>query len=200
MIILVMHMEKPNRKQNRLAEFDYGQEGSYFVTLCTQNRARLFDMEMPVGNGLCAVPDNDLCVVPDNDLYVVPGNENGTAHRPCPTKGNLIVHKWIRETENKYPDVTIDKYVVMPDHLHLIVTIKERHAGCSLPDVMCFFKTMTTNEYIRGVKDGILLPFDGKLWQKSYYDHVIRNQQDYNEIWEYIENNPAKWIIMHEKP
>ena len=185
-------MEKPSRKQNRLAEFDYGQEGSYFVTLCTQNRARLFEMEMPVGN--------DLCVVPDNDLYVVPGNENGTAHRPCPTKGNLIVHKWIRETENKYPDVTIDKYVVMPDHLHLIVTIKERYTGCSLPDVMRFFKTMTTNEYIRGVKDGVLLPFDGKLWQKSYYEHVIRNQQDYNEIWEYIENNPAKWIIMHEKP
>ena len=184
MIILVMHMEKPSRKQNRLAEFDYGQEGSYFVTLCTQNRARLFDMEMPVGNDLC----------------VVPGNENGTAHRPCPTKGNLIVHKWIRETENKYPDVTIDKYVVMPDHLHMIVTIQERHAGHSLSDVMRFFKTMTTNEYIRGVKAGILTPFDGRLWQKSYYDHVIRNQQDYNEIWEYIDNNPTKWIMMHEKP
>ena len=112
----------------------------------------------------------------------------------------MIIHKWIRETENKFPNVTIDKYVVMPDHLHLIVTIKERHEGRSLPDVMRFFKTMTTNEYIRGVKDGTLTPFDVKLWQKSYYDHVIRNQQDYNEIWEYIENNPAKWIMMHEKP
>ena len=126
--------------------------------------------------------------------------DNGTAHRPCPTKRNLMIHKWIRETENKFPGVTIDKYVVMPDHLHLIVTIKERHAGRSLPDVMRFFKTMTTNEYIRGVKDGALPPFDGKLWQKSYYDHVIRNQQDYNGVWEYIENNPAKWIMIHEKP
>ena len=62
-------------------------------------------METPVGNDLC----------------VVPGNENGTAYRPCLTKGNLIIHKWIRETENKFPNVTIDKYVVMPDHLHLIV-------------------------------------------------------------------------------
>ena len=76
----------------------------------------------------------------------------------------------------------------------------ERHAGRSLPDVMRFFKTMTTNDYIRGVKDGTLTPFDGKLWQKSYYDHVIRNQQDYNEIWQYIENNPTKWIMMHERP
>ena len=113
---------------------------------------------------------------------------------------NAIIHKWVRETERKFPNIAIDKYVIMPDHLHLIVTIKERHAGRSLPDVMRFFKTMTTNDYIRGVKDGTLTPFDGKLWQKSYYDHVIRNQQDYNEIWEYIENNPAKWIMMHERP
>lgn len=75
-----------------------------------------------------------------------------------------------------------------------------RYTDRSLPDVMRFFKTMTTNEYIRGVKDGTLTPFDGKLWQKSYYDHVIRNQQDYNEIWQYIESNPAKWIMMHERP
>ena len=152
-------------------EFDYGQEGAYFVTLCTQNRARIFQMELPVGNGLCAVPE-----------------------------GNAIIHKWVRETKNKFPGVVIDKYAIMPDHLHLIVTIKERHAGRSLPDVMRFFKTMTTNDYIRGVKDGTLTPFDGKLWQKSYYDHVIRNQQDYNEIWQYIENNPTKWIMMHERP
>ena len=107
-----------------------------------------------------------------------------------------MIHKWVQETENKFPNIAIDKYVIMPDHLHLIVTIKERHAGRSLPDVMRFFKTMTTNDYIRGVKDGTLTPFDGKLWQKSYYDHVIRNQQDYNEIWQYIENNPTKWIMI----
>lgn len=57
---------------------------------------------------------------------------------------------------------------------------------------------MTTNEYIQGVKNGILTPFDRKLWQKSYYDHVIRNQQDYNEIREYIENNPTKWMFVHD--
>ena len=180
-------MEIPQRKLNRLSEYDYGQEGAYFVTLCTQNRARLFQMELPVGNGLCAVPEGA-------------DDRNGTTRRSCPTEGNAIIHKWVRETERKFPNIAIDKYVIMPDHLHLIVTIKERHAGRSLPDVMRFFKTMTTNDYIRGVKDGTLTPFDGKLWQKSYYDHVIRNQQDYNEIWQYIENNPTKWIMMHERP
>ena len=57
---------------------------------------------------------------------------------------------------------------------------------------------MTTNEYIKGVKNNILPPFDKKLWQKSYYDHIIRNQEDYNEVWEYIENNPQKWILQNE--
>ena len=156
------------RKANRLTDYDYSQEGCYFVTLCTQGRAQRFQMERSAGNDLCAVP-------------------------------NQILHKWIQETQNKYPNITIDKYVIMPDHIHLIVRIKERHAGRSLQDVMGFFKTMTTNEYIRYVKAGGLPAFEKKLWQKSYYDHVIRNQRDYNEIWEYIENNPNKWLLTHDR-
>ena len=177
-----MNMDMSNRKQNRLFGYDYGQEGCYFVTLCTRNRARLFVMEPIPGE---AFPVS-------GDLYLGNGIQGASPIQ------NQIIHRWIREAQNKFPNITIDKYVVMPDHLHLIVTLKERHVGRSLPDVMRFFKTMTTNEYIRGVKNGLLSPFDKKLWQKSYYDHVIRNEQDYNEIWEYIENNPAKWMMLHE--
>lgn len=97
-------------------------------------------------NQLKLTVGNDLCVVPKTDAV-----------------GNTIIHRWFKETERKFPNVVINKYVIMPDHLHLIVTIKERHAGRSLPDVMRFFKTMTTNEYIQGVKNGILTPFDRKL-------------------------------------
>ena len=98
-----------------------------------------------------------------------------------------------------FPNIIIDKYAIMPDHLHLIVTITEKKAGCTLPDVMQYFKSMTTNDYSRGVKAGVLVPFCKKLWQKSYYDHVIRNQQDYDETWQYIENNPTKWMLVHHK-
>ena len=181
-----MDMEKPNRKLNRLDQYDYGSAGSYFVTICTHNRACLFEMESSVGNGLCAVPATAASGI-------------GTAHRPFPTLANQILHSWIRKTENKFPNITIDKYVVMKDHLHLIITIREQVLDASLPDVIGFFKTMTTNEYIRWVKSGYLPPFDKKLWQKSYYDHVIRNQKDYNEIWEYIENNPTKWMLLHNE-
>ena len=165
-------MEQKERKSNRLGYYDYGQKGSYFVTLCTHSRLPLFEMESIVGNGLRAVP---------------------------PPLQNVLIRKWIQETQNKFSNITIDKYVIMPDHLHLIVTIQERHTGGALPDVMQFFKTMTTNDYIRGVKAGFLVPFDKKLWQKSYYEHVIRNQQDYDETWQYIENNPSKWMLVYQK-
>lgn len=159
-------MDLPQRKMNRLKGYDYSQSGAYFVTVCTQDRQQIFETE-DVGNGLCAVP----CVQ------------------------NQIVHKWIGETENKFRNIQFEKYVIMPDHLHFIIRITERHAGRSLQDVMRFFKTMTTNEYIRNVREGAVLPFKQKLWQKSYYDHIIRSEQDYDEIWEYIENNPKRWML-----
>ena len=86
----------------------------------------------------------------------------------------------------------------MPDHIHFIINITERHAGRSLRDIMQFFKTMTTNDYIKNVKNGKLKPFDKKLWQKSYYDHIIRNQDDYNEKWDYIENNPKSYALKNQ--
>ena len=126
---------------------------------------------------------NDLCVVPSDFLP------------------NQIIEKWFAETENKY-GIRIDKYIIMPDHIHFILVINtERHTGRSLPDIMQWFKTMTTNEYIRHVKNNLLKPFHKKLWQKSYFEHIIRNQDDYIETWKYIIENPQRWVenIIKEK-
>lgn len=167
-------VEKQIRKPNRLNCYDYGEIGCYFITLCTHHRQSLFLMEKSsVGNGLRAVPNNP---------------------------ANQVIRNWIAQLHHKFEGISIDQYVIMPDHLHFIINIKERCPGGSVPDIMRFMKTMTTNEYIRGVKQGILQPFNKKLWQKSYYDHIIRNQQDYNEIWEHIENNPDKWMLMYNRP
>lgn len=62
-----------------------------------------------------------------------------------------------------------------------------------LQEVMDWYKTMTTNEYIRGVKAGIFPPFQKKIWQRGYYDHIIRNERDYLNIWTDIDQNPARW-------
>ena len=67
------------------------------------------------------------------------------------------------------------------------------HVGSPLYRVVQWFKTMTTNEYIRGVKNNNWKRFNGKLWQRNYYEHIIRNEQSYHNITKYIKNNPAKW-------
>ena len=63
----------------------------------------------------------------------------------------------------------------------------------SLAEVVQWFKTMTTNEYIGGVKQMGWAPFAGKLWQRNYYEHIIRNEDDYHHIRTYIVNNPQRW-------
>lgn len=106
---------------------------------------------------------------------------------------NQIIYRWLKETEKKY-NIKVEKYAILPNHLHLIVSISECHTGHSLHDAIRWFKTMSTNEYINGVKKGMLMPFDKKLWQKSFYDHIIRNEYAYQEIWEYIDKNHLKWL------
>ena len=156
----------PKRKKLRLKNYDYTLSGAYFITICTHQKQILFDT---------SVVGNDLCVVPSN----IPQNQ--------------ILEKWLFELENKF-DVAVDQYVIMPDHIHFILFISdtERHAGRSLPKILQWYKTMTTNEYIALVKADILKPFDKKLWQKSYYEHIIRDEEDYLTRAKYILNNPLK--------
>ena len=65
--------------------------------------------------------------------------------------------------------------------------------GPPLQEMLDWYKTMTTNAYIRAVKSGILPPFARRIWQRGYYEHIIRNERDYLEIWQYIDQNPARW-------
>lgn len=65
--------------------------------------------------------------------------------------------------------------------------------GPPLQRVVEWYKTMSTNEWIRLVKAGKLPPFEKRLWQRSFYDHIIRSEADYLRIWDYIDTNPAKW-------
>ena len=81
----------------------------------------------------------------------------------------------------------------MPDHIHFIIFNEGEHAGSPLPEIIKWFKTQTTNKYIKCVKRGLFQPFDKHIWQRNYYEHIIRNQNDYNEIWQYIDENPLNW-------
>lgn len=104
--------------------------------------------------------------------------------------GEMVAELWLRAND-KFPDIELDHFVVMPNHFHAIVLL---HAdNVSLLDVVQWFKTMTTNAYIRGVKSHDWLPFEGKLWQRSFHDHIIRDEAGLNTIRSYILTNPSLW-------
>lgn len=71
----------------------------------------------------------------------------------------------------------------------------QEHEGSALCDILQWFKTMTTNKYIEGIKSLDWQPFIGKLWQRNYHEHIIRNEESYHRIADYIINNPAKWEL-----
>lgn len=100
-----------------------------------------------------------------------------------------MVCRWYQELEQKFPGIECDEYICMPNHLHFIVVNAETDVRC----LVQWFKTMSTNEYIRGVKQYAWPPFVGKLWQRNYWEHIIRNEIELTRIREYIRNNPKKW-------
>ena len=154
-------MDLPKRKPNRLDTFDYNSCGAYFITICTQNRRNLFW-----------------------------DNVGATIGRPQDvnlSRYGQIVDDAINKISSIYPIVSVDKYVILPNHIHLILRI-----GCSESGRPMVAPTIST--VIAQMKGYVSKKIGFPVWQKLFYDHIIRNEFDYNEIWQYIENNPLKWI------
>ena len=150
-------MEQKNRKRNRLENFDYSQNGAYFITICTQDRKEI------------------LSEIVGDDAHIVP--------KPY----GQIAEKYIRNVPE------IEKYVIMPDHIHMIIRLDNGSMWASTPtDINANKNKIAT--IVRSIKTLTTKEIGDSIFQRSYYDHVIRNQQDYNEAWEYIENNPVKWL------
>lgn len=112
----------------------------------------------------------------------------------------VMVFDKFAEISGFYPDIIVGKFIVMPNHLHAIMIIQNggttqgSFPTLSLSEYIQRFKTLTTKQYIDGVKNGEYQTFDKKIWQKSYHDHIIRNEQEYQKIWKYIETNPLQWL------
>ena len=180
-----------HRQSMRLRGFDYSSAGAYFITLCTQNRVGLF------GN------------IVDGSMVL--------------NAAGQMVDVWWMALNQKFPGIQTDESVVMPNHFHGIIVINHhnvgadlcvcpnldmenvtdrelphsedmgKHVGSPIPRVMQWFKAMTTNHYIRGVKENGWMPFEKRVWQRNYYDHIIRSEVDLVRIQTYIRNNPASW-------
>ena len=157
-------MSLPKRRPNRLPHFDYSTPGAYFVTICTQDRKCI--LGTIVGGGALDAPS----------IRLSPWGQ--------------VVNQRIL-SGNNIPGISVDKFVIMPNHVHIILLVYEtNHHGTSkapsptnaqIPHFVSTFKRFCHRDIGKPV------------FQRSYHDHVIRDEKDYLKIWEYIDNNPARW-------
>jgi len=151
----------PKRKQNRLQEYDYSAPNAYFITVCTKDRKNLFWTH--VG----AITDRPEAV-------------------PL-TKWGKITEQSICEIAKHYPALSVDHFVIMPNHIHMLLQIQTDSHGRSMI-------APTISTVVRLMKGAVSRQAGFSVWQKGFYDHVIRSDADYREVWDYIEGNPSKWM------
>ena len=181
----VAHNRKTYRRRSlRLKGYDYTQGGAYFVTIVLQGRLCLF------------------------------GEVVGTEMQ-LNKAGEMMCKVW-EALPNRFPTITTDTFVVMPNHLHGIIIINQHIDSISvgaplvgaqsadtqttLGDIVGTYKSLTTVEYTRGVKMMKWTPFHRQLWQRNYYEHIIRNDDSLNQIRQYIIDNPGQWAFDKENP
>ena len=161
---MAFNPEKHHRRSMRLHEYDYSTEGSYFVTICTHNRQCVFGEII-----------NDKMVLNDS--------------------GRIVRAVW-DDLPNHYSYLELDACVIVPNHVHGIIVmagvgaglkpaqIKKRHG---LQEIVRAWKTFSAR-HINEIQNTPGL----KLWQRNYYEHIIRNKIEWDHLREYIINNPAK--------
>ncbi len=186
-----MENELPKRKHPRLKKYDYSSAGAYFITICTERRKCLLSRienlnDASVGRGLA------------------PAVTKGIEY----TKYGKIAEEQLLLLEERYPYLKIDRYVIMPNHIHAVFILGNRTAGArgvprselaelwgfraiprpTVVDILCSYKSLTIRECRKnGLADS--------LFQVSFFEHVIRNQEEYDQIKKYIHENPTRWYF-----
>lgn len=163
-------MPLPQRKTVRLRDYDYSTPGWYFVTLCTRGKEKI----------LCQIVGT-----------AVPGGPRAQF-----TECGEIVDRRLREMSDFYSAVKIEKYVVMPNHVHLLIHIlksDERTQAVPSGPSGTTVPTSVIARFVGTFKRLCNREWGRNIWQSRSYDHIIRNEDDYQEIWTYIDQNPAKW-------
>ncbi len=170
---------KRSRKTIRLSDYDYSQAGGYFITICTCHREYLFGQV--------------------------------TNHQIVLNEAGDMVKRWWLKLADKFSDIELDSCVVMPNHIHKIIMVSRKRVGAIhelplprdrierrrmlIPKMIGYFK-MNSAKCIN-----LLCDTRGhSLWQRNYYEHVIRNEGELFRIRDYIQNNPLKWDLDRENP
>ena len=159
--------EYVKRKTPRLQNFDYNSIGAYFITICTKNRKCI--LSNIVGTGVLDCPQVEL------------------------TRYGEIAEKYIKQLDSFYEHISVEKYVIMPNHIHILLFVKsggqsrtpvptnEARANSAFSQFVSTFKRFCNKEY------------GENIWQARSNDHIIRGKEDYAKIVKYIYENPIKW-------
>ena len=157
-------MSLPARKHPRLKNYDYSSNGVYFVTICTKNHIHY----------LSHIVKQDDLTMPKTEL----------------TEIGKTADKYIKSIETAYNNIYVEKYIIMPDHIHLYIVIDisgEFSGGVGSP-------RPTLYRIIKALKRMITNEVGFSIRQESFYEEIIRNEKTFYSIWNYIEGNPSQWI------
>ena len=156
------------RKHPRLKHYDYGQTGYYFITIAVARRQPVLAR---VGRGLAPAEHPTVLLTPIGQ----------------------IAESQLMDLPRRYPHIRIDRYTIMPDHIHMILHLGET-AGASprptVPDIIGAYKSLTTRAVNQALRTS-----GNSLFQTSFYEHVIRSEASYVEICRYLDENPLKWLL-----
>ena len=184
----------------RLQGYDYGSNGMYFVTICTQNRLHYFS-EITESNGdglLAADADNGLIVDADNGFHVEADNYPPLREiQYQPTEIGKMAFEFWNEIPQHFPFVVLDAFVIMPNHVHGILIFEKPNKTDWTPNK---FGTQSQNlgSVLRGFKASLKRYANQNNiefgWQSRFHDHIIRNEIELKNIRAYTRNNPMNWV------
>ncbi len=158
--------EKKNRKTTRLQGADYNSTGVFFLTVCTKERKCI--LSRIVGTGVLDGPKVEL------------------------TKYGKIAEKYINQLNDFYNDISVEDYVIMPNHIHIMLFVKGAKNGPSGTPVPTVQNTVVAR-FLSTFKRFCNKEYGMNIWQYRSNDHIIRNRQDYDEHLKYIHENPIRW-------
>lgn len=216
--------EKQHRRSLRIKNRDYSRDGCYFVTICARNRENLFT-DPCVGAGLAPALNHGHPQKVPLQQKTAPAR-GSTSGFPLTTAGQIIERNWHKIAT---PTIKTDAFVIMPNHIHGIIIIKP-HAFCvgaglapapnvahdqgqtqafplqndnaptpSLGSIIGAFKSRCAMDYLKYIDENNLNE-SAKIWQRNYYEHIIRDRKELAAIRNYIKSNPANWALDEENP
>ena len=206
-----------SRKNPRLTDFDYSTPGYYFVTVCTKHRAKILGRIIAGGDGTLqggdgTPPLQDRAAV-GGGFHAAPCGFHDTSYRCELTSIGKKIEETIQYINQHYVGIDIEYFVIMPNHIHLLIRLHPAvgggfhaapqnhhhavgggfHAAPHGDGTQGGDGTPPLHRVVGQLKSYTQRSYSGQLWQRSFHDHIIRNETDYTNIVEYIQQNPARW-------